>query len=215
MSIRESLARVNHIPNRLRNKQDYGTLKRIHLFAKNYLTGQIKHQMFAHTLFLVLRKDTMNYRDGVVKETEFFTTAELADKLKMNVQVIARKIQAGEILAYKVGKDWRIPERAVFAWLEERSNKHVRYTSVVLESDAGHIAPEIKHQSVHSRRRYLLEFILAQFEVGKAYRIEDVNRVIARYDKDIESLRRELLTEGMMETSGNLFRRRMGYKLTG
>ena len=37
----------------------------------------------------------MEYNNGVIKDTEFFTTAELAQKLKMNVQVITRKVQAG------------------------------------------------------------------------------------------------------------------------
>ena len=45
----------------------------------------------------------MNYTEGVIRNTEFFTTTELAEKLKMNVQVITRKVQAGEIRAYKIG----------------------------------------------------------------------------------------------------------------
>jgi excisionase family DNA binding protein len=152
----------------------------------------------------------MNYHDGLVKETEFFTTAELAEKLKMNVQVIARKIQSGEMMAYKVGKDWRIPEKSVFAWLEERSNRTARGTSVLIEE-----SPRVaKTQVSRSRRKHLLEFILAQFEPGRSYSEEDVNRVIGRYDGDIDRLRAELLSEGLMEQSGRLYRRRSGYKLS-
>ena len=66
----------------------------------------------------------MQYNEGFIKNTEFFTTAELAKKLKMNTQVITRKIQSGEIRAYKIGKDWRIPEQSVFDWLENNSNDY-------------------------------------------------------------------------------------------
>ncbi len=41
-------------------------------------------------------------------EFAFFTSAEIAEILKMNPQVIARKLQAGEIEGYKLGKDWRV-----------------------------------------------------------------------------------------------------------
>ena len=66
----------------------------------------------------------MDYSEGIIKNTEFFTTSELAEKLKMNVQVITRKVQAGEIMAYKIGKDWRIPEQSVIQWLEQHSNRN-------------------------------------------------------------------------------------------
>lgn len=156
----------------------------------------------------------MNYHDGLVKETEFFTTAELAEKLKMNVQVIARKIQSGEMMAYKVGKDWRIPEQAVFAWLEERSNRGVRNTSVIIDQIPKNRPTELGVEVARSRRKHLLEFILAQFETSKNYSEDDVNRVIGKYDNDIDQLRRELLSERMMEQSGRIFRRRAGYKLS-
>jgi excisionase family DNA binding protein len=156
----------------------------------------------------------MNYRDGLVKETEFFTTAELAQKLKMNVQVIARKIQSGEMMAYKVGKDWRIPEKAVFAWLEERSNKSTRTTSVVVNNSPKSELPSVGVEVTRSRRKHLLEFILAQFEPTRNYSEDDVNRVIGRYDGDIDRLRAELLSESMMERTGKFFRRRQGYKLS-
>ena len=39
---------------------------------------------------------------------KFFTTNEIAEMLKMNVQVIARKLKYGELPGYKIGKDWRV-----------------------------------------------------------------------------------------------------------
>ena len=71
----------------------------------------------------------MKYYQGLIKKTEFFTTNELAEKLKMNQQVITRKVQSGEIAAYKIGKDWRIPEQSVLEWLERNSNRNAKSTT--------------------------------------------------------------------------------------
>ena len=70
-----------------------------------------------------IRDDKPLRGDRSLRETEFFTTTELAQKLKMNVQVITRKVKAGEILAYKIGKDWRIPDQSVTEWLERQTNQ--------------------------------------------------------------------------------------------
>src|SRR5687768_8546423 len=53
----------------------------------------------------------------------FFTSAEIAEILKMNPQVINRKLQAGEIEGYKLGKDWRVSEAQLVAYLERHSNQ--------------------------------------------------------------------------------------------
>jgi len=160
----------------------------------------------------------VEYYEGVIKNTEFFTTSELADKLKMNVQVITRKVQAGEIDAYKIGKDWRIPEQSVHSWLEQRSNRNGvpkqsnRRTVKLLKSATS--APKAA-PSRRSKRAYLLEYILAQFEPNRMYAEDDVNRVITRYNEDDSSVRDEFLAEGMMERVNGKFRRRSSYKLSG
>ena len=129
----------------------------------------------------------MAYYEGIIQNTEFFTTTELAKKLKMNVQVITRKVQAGEINAYKIGKDWRIPEESVYNWLEDLSNKsgHVNKTEI-----KPNIIPTLVEPTVplpHSNRKYLLEYILAQFEPDRSYTENDVNRIIARFHKDFNT----------------------------
>ena len=156
----------------------------------------------------------MNYNKGVIKETEFFTTSELAKKLKMNVQVITRKIQAGEIFAYKIGKDWRIPEHAVFEWLENRSNgKNGKNGKNNGSKNAISQAVENKGNN-GSKRKYLLEYILAQFEPGKVYGEDEINKTIARYHDDYRSVRQEFLAEEMMEMVDGKYRRRAGYKFS-
>ncbi len=42
------------------------------------------------------------------KQTEYYTAKELAEKLSLNVMTIYRKIDKGELKAYKIGKEFRI-----------------------------------------------------------------------------------------------------------
>lgn len=53
----------------------------------------------------------------------FFTSTEVAEILKMHPQVITRKLQAGDIAGYKLGKDWRVSEAQLMAFLEKHSNR--------------------------------------------------------------------------------------------
>ena len=151
----------------------------------------------------------MNYTEGIIRRTEFFTTAELAKKLKMNVQVITRKVQVGEIRAYKIGKEWRIPEPSVFEWLEANANSPrpaVRKSRRSRSPEPGDAAG----QQVH-----LLEYVLAQFEPDRLYREEEVDRIVGRQQPDSLAIRRELLARRMMEIKDGHWRRCNGYRLSG
>ncbi len=159
------------------------------------------------------RKAVMEYNNGIIKDTEFFTTSELAEKLKMNVQVITRKVQAGEIFAYKIGKDWRIPESSVFQWLERNSNtknskprKKTTVKRLAVEADP------LPQQA--NKRKYLLEYILAQFEANRSYSHEEVNRIISRQHANYDTVREEFIAERMLEQTPEGFRRRVEYKFS-
>jgi excisionase family DNA binding protein len=150
----------------------------------------------------------------MIKTKEFFTTAQLAEKLKMNVQVITRKVQAGEIQAYKIGKDWRIPEEAVTEWLERQSNRKTE----IPHPQRVEATPQEQAQSEplptqRSKRKHVLEYILAQFEPHRLYTEEEVNRVISRHHQDYATVRQEFLSEKMMERVDSHYRRRNGYKV--
>lgn len=170
----------------------------------------------------------MTYREGIIKETEFFTTAELAKKLKMNVQVITRKVQSGEIEAYKIGKDWRIPEQSVYDWLQNQSNRQAVKLKRGAEAKgngnsggsrvapSGRVQAHVRKESAGktSKRQFLLEYILAQFEPGRDYSEKEVNRIISRYHSDHDAIRDEFIDKRMMELVDGSFRRRAGYVLT-
>jgi excisionase family DNA binding protein len=156
----------------------------------------------------------MDYTEGMIKNTEFFTTAELAEKLKMNVQVITRKVQAGEIRAYKIGKDWRIPEQAVMEWLDKQSNKDGKPTR--RDKVMHNFVKEDRIEQLpaqRSKRKYLLEYILAQFEPNRLYQENEVNRIISRFHDDFCTVRREFIDERMMDRTNGHYRRRTGYRL--
>ena len=44
----------------------------------------------------------------IYMEKEFYTPAEVAENLRVNIMTIYRYIKAGKINAYKLGKDFRI-----------------------------------------------------------------------------------------------------------
>ena len=158
----------------------------------------------------------VTYREGIVKNTEFFTTAELAEKLKMNVQVITRKVQAGEIAAYKLGKDWRIPEQSVFEWLERNANGNGDSRAARSNGHNGN-GGNGKSRTVltkRSTRAFLLEYILAQFEPSREYSEDEVNRVIARYHDDFDTVREEFLDNRMMSCARGKYARRPEYRLS-
>ncbi|MEW6410870.1 MAG: DUF2087 domain-containing protein [Candidatus Zixiibacteriota bacterium] len=156
----------------------------------------------------------MEYKEGLIKTTEFFTTSELAEKLKMNVQVITRKVQSGEIEAYKIGKDWRIPEVSVHGWLEKHSNQngHTKRDKVVSNFVKDEHIDTLPAQ--RSKRKYLLEYILAQFEPNRVYTEDEVNRIIGRYHSDYCTVRREFICEKMMDRVEGKYRRRTEYRLS-
>ena len=55
----------------------------------------------------------INRHDMAKNEKEYYTAKELAEKLSLNVMTIYRYIDAGTLVAYKIGKEFRI-ERAEF-----------------------------------------------------------------------------------------------------
>ena len=45
-----------------------------------------------------------------MKEKDFYTAQDLADKFGVNIMTIYRYIKAGKLIAHKIGKEFRIPK---------------------------------------------------------------------------------------------------------
>ncbi len=142
---------------------------------------------------------------------KFYCTSEIADMLKMNVQVIARKLQYGELAGYKIGKDWRVKEEDLLSWLEWHSNQS--------NQDPGErvIARFMKKGRFetfpvqYKRRKYILEYILRQFELNRIYTEKEVNEIIVRYHDDYCRVRRDFIDEKMMNRKDGKYRRNVSY----
>jgi len=143
---------------------------------------------------------------------KFYTTNEIAEILKMNVQVIARKLQYGEIPGYKIGKDWRVKEADLMSWLERHSNKNAMNPA---QKIVGRFMKEGRFEQLpvqRKKRKYILEYILRQFRIGKVYDEAEVNEIILKYHDDYCRIRREFVDERMMYRNEGKYRRNAGYR---
>ena len=145
---------------------------------------------------------------------KFFTTNEIAEMLKMNVQVIARKLKYGDLVGFKVGKDWRVKESDLLEWLEKHSNKNTLNPGQVIidrfmKDGKFEILP-----AQRKKRNYILEYILKQFELNMIYPEKKVNEIISEFHDDYCRVRREFVDNKMMYRKDNKYRRNAGYKFT-
>jgi len=147
-------------------------------------------------------------------ELKFYTTAEVAELLKMNVQVIARKLQCGELSGYKIGKDWRVSEADLMAWLDKHSNQKSLLPN---EKIVNRFLKNGRFEALPVQRKklkYVLEYILEKFEVNKVYAEQEVNELILKYHDDYCRVRREFVDEKMMIRKTGKYRRNAGYRMT-
>jgi excisionase family DNA binding protein len=142
----------------------------------------------------------------------FYTTAEIAEMLKMNVQVVARKVQKGEITGYKIGKDWRITEKDLWAWLEKHSNRNRTLPSQKVISNFVKDGRVVSLPAQRKKRRYILEYILKQFELNRVYSEKEINDTISQLYDDYCTVRREFIMEKMMSRSRGSYRRNNSYR---
>ncbi|UCC79392.1 MAG: DUF2087 domain-containing protein [Candidatus Zixiibacteriota bacterium] len=145
---------------------------------------------------------------------KFYTTNEIADLLKMNIQVIARKLKHGELVGYKIGKDWRVKESDLMQWLEKHSNKNVMNPGQqVIER----FMKKGKFETLpvqRKKRKYILEHILRQFDLNRVYSEKEVNEIVSECHDDYCRVRREFVDEGMMYRKDGKYRRNGSYRFT-
>ncbi|HUU45058.1 MAG TPA: DUF2087 domain-containing protein [Acidobacteriota bacterium] len=148
----------------------------------------------------------------MLNETNFLSAAEVAEKLRLHPQVVARKLQAGEIPGYKIGKDWRVADTELIAWLKSRSNQtrpsgdrekvmHAFFKDGKLK--------EIPAQ--RKKRRFVLDRLIEEFELGRVYDESEVNDILRRFHSDVCTLRREFIMERMMTRTAGKYLRRSSY----
>jgi excisionase family DNA binding protein len=143
-------------------------------------------------------------------ELTLFTSAEVADILKMNAQVIARKLQAGEIEGYKLGKDWRVSREQLLRYLERHSNQKTAMSTeskVVGAFFEGGVLKSIP--ASRSKRLLVLKHLVTKLDPQRVYSETEINAFLRPVHSDICTLRRELIVNKLM------VRRSGKYKVVG
>jgi excisionase family DNA binding protein len=143
---------------------------------------------------------------------QFLSAAEVAEKLKLNPQVVARKLQTGEIPGYKIGKDWRVAEDELLAWLQSRSNqRRVVGDREKVERSFFRDGKLKEIPAQRRKRRFVLERLLEEFELSRVYSETEVNDILRRFHSDVCTLRREFILEKMMTRSSGKYTRCSSY----
>lgn len=142
----------------------------------------------------------------------FYSTADLAEKLGMNIQVLTRKLQSGEIEGYKIGKDWRIEEDAIQSWLERISNKTVWDPREKIINNFVKRGRLVQMPAQRKKRIYILEFLLEKFDANRTYTEAEVNDIIQQYYDDFCTVRREFIMEKMMSRKDGKYHRNSFYR---
>jgi len=145
----------------------------------------------------------LNYTEGIIRNTEFFTTAELADKLKMNVQVITRKVQRARSERTRSARSGVSRNRqSMNGWrpMSTPTGPPRKKPSSITRT-----ARPSSNGSPAEKRRHLLEYVLAQLEPSRLYTEKELDRVISRHFDDCPTTRQEFVERRMMELENGLY----------
>ncbi len=139
------------------------------------------------------------------EELKLYTSSEVADILKMNPQVIARKLQGGDMEGYKIGKDWRISHSQLLRFLEKHANVNMAKTpqEKVIKSffEEGRLK---SIPTTRSKRELVLRYLVSQLEPHRVYSEKEINSFISKYHSDVCTIRREfIINKLMVRRNGN------------
>ncbi len=135
---------------------------------------------------------------GTGPDLRFFTSLEVAEILKMHPQVITRKLQAGEIAGYKLGKDWRVSESQLHEFLARHSNQRSADPG---EKIVGNFIVNGKLKSIpvqRSKRLAVLRHLVDQLDSARVYDESEINDFLSAFHSDVCTLRREFIINKLM-----------------
>jgi excisionase family DNA binding protein len=147
-----------------------------------------------------------------IRDIDFLTSAEVAEKLKLNQQVVVRKLQTGEIPGYKIGKDWRVAENQLLEWLESHSNRSRLSPRAKIERAFFKDGRLTEIPAQRKKRVVVLERLLNEFELSRVYTESEINATLRQFHDDVCTLRREFIMEKMMVRSGGKYCRVSSYR---
>ncbi|MET0135424.1 MAG: helix-turn-helix domain-containing protein [Kibdelosporangium sp.] len=62
--------------------------------------------------------DHISSEPTVISQVQFLTVAEVAKMMRVSKMTVYRLVHSGELPAVRVGKSFRVPEKAVHTYLE-------------------------------------------------------------------------------------------------
>lgn len=149
-----------------------------------------------------LNVDLMNYKDpssGDVQDLELFTSGEVAELLKMNVQVIARKLQSGEMEGYKIGKDWRVSRVQLMRFLARHANHGARSGPVEKIVRSFFVDGKLKSiPTTRAKRELVLRHLVSKLHANRVYTEKEINGFISQFHPDVCTIRREFIVNKLM-----------------
>ena len=132
-----------------------------------------------------------------------YTAAEVAVLLRLNHQVVQRKLQAGEIPGYRIGREWRVEREQLRAWLERHSNQRD-----VLDAHFDDDGRLRRLPAKRSDRRAVLQRIAAGFAPDRTWPERELNAELRAFHDDVAALRRELISEKLfVRTRDGVYKR--------
>jgi excisionase family DNA binding protein len=142
-------------------------------------------------------------------EPTFYTAAEVAELLRLNPQVVQRKLQAGAIPGYRIGRDWRVDRAQLLEWLERHSNQRARTPATRIEESF--FMPDGRLRAIpaqRSKRDVVLDRIVASFDPARTYSEREVSAIIRPFHDDVATIRRELVAaKKLVRTKNGIYRR--------
>jgi len=141
------------------------------------------------------------------EELKFYTSSEVADILKMNPQVIARKLQGGEMEGYKIGKDWRVSHTQLMRFLEKHANTNVAKSPQEKAVKSFFENGKLKSiPTTRSKRELILRHLVSQLEPNRVYSEKEINNFISGFHPDVCTIRREFIINKLMVRSAGKYK---------
>jgi excisionase family DNA binding protein len=141
----------------------------------------------------------------VTEPLTLYTSAEVAEILRLNPQVVQRKLQAGEIPGYRIGREWRVERAQLLVWLEQHSNQRDPL-DVRFGPDGRLLAIPTKKAPRHA----VLERIAASLPPDRTWTEVELNVELRRFHDDVATLRREMVGQKLLvRTRDGVYKRRV------
>lgn len=142
---------------------------------------------------------------------DLLTAGEVAAILRLNPQVVTRKLQAGEIPGYRIGKEWRVDRAQLVAWLETRSNQgRDPAARAGVAQFFGADGALTRIPASRATREKVLRLLVEDVEPGIDHTEAAVSAVLARRHPDTATLRREMVAAGLLRRDAGRYRRTEG-----